>query len=605
MQAGFIPMEAGGMDHQSFWPGIFFPWTNSIGAGVGVVACPILILLIEIGTLVAKAQGFLKLTSKIYSTDGCHALNDTLTLTLVGLNGLSKTASSVTQTKNYSSKRKILQEIQNNDTLQQRNYFSVNHEEQGVSDFPSRFDFNKNCFLCGDSVDISASHKVKNPVVNVKSNDVHKAILKRCVERADEWRIPVKRKVEDDDSERYKAFLVAPTDITSHEKDYVSFKQLNEIMAKEGVQPIIHNFYSTTIKQSENDKKMEIIKEAARLIKSEILSISPNKEEFNLFKDLGSTSEILNFISQSLRTFMENIFTGKDIERKIGGIGQANVQAVHPKSIAAPLQLGLAITLHHSFGSRQLIDLLHPLGLCSSYGDVVDFERNSAVEINTDLEGYSPQLSVQHIADNADHNIGRNVPSSIGEKESYSLEQKITNEDILNAGNIPIISYRGDNKVCIISFRMITKRDSIYYGPALGFLVQVIDLDGKDYPTCITSTLYFIVNQGRKYGFTPVLTFDQPLYLQAFAMKKSNSDLSHVVLKLGGFHTQMSYIHAICSLMDGSGLKEVYEKIYAAETVTHLLSRKAYSRAERAMLLVDDALHLLLLEEWLKSCKQG
>ncbi|KAK4004356.1 hypothetical protein OUZ56_006093 [Daphnia magna] len=131
--------------------------------------------------------------------------------------------------KNYSSKRKILQAIQNNDTLQQRNYFSVNHEEQGVSDFPSRFDFNKNCFLCGDSVDISASHKVKNPVVNGKSNDVHKAILKR--------RIPVKRKVEDDDSERYKAFLVAPTDITSHEKDYVSFKQLNEIMAKEGVQP--------------------------------------------------------------------------------------------------------------------------------------------------------------------------------------------------------------------------------------------------------------------------------------------------------------------------------------------------------------------------------
>lgn len=67
----------------------------------------------------------------------------------------------------------------------------------------------------------------------------------------------------------------------------------------------------------------------------------------------------------------------------------------------------------------------------------------------------------------------------------------------------------------------------------------------------------------------------------------------------------MSYIHAVCSLMDGSGLKEVYEQIYAAETVTHLLSGKAYSRAERAMLLVDDALHLLLLEELLQSCKQG
>jgi cystathionine beta-lyase family protein involved in aluminum resistance len=72
--------------------------------------------------------------------------------------------------KNYSSRRKILRAIQNSDSLQQRHSFSVNHEEQVVSDFPSRFDFNKNCFLCGNSADISASHKAKNPVVNVKSN---------------------------------------------------------------------------------------------------------------------------------------------------------------------------------------------------------------------------------------------------------------------------------------------------------------------------------------------------------------------------------------------------------------------------------------------------
>jgi hypothetical protein len=101
------------------------------------------------------------------------------------------------------------------------------------------------------------------------------------------------------------------------------------------------------------------------------------------------------------------------------------------------------------------------------------------------------------------------------------------------------------------------------------FYFPFINLAASD-PTWITSTLYFIVNQGRKYGFTPVLTFDQPLYLKAFAIQKCNSDSSHIVLKHGGFHTQMSYIHAICSLMDGSGLKEVYEQIYAAETVTLL-----------------------------------
>ena len=38
--------------------------------------------------------------------------------------------------KNYSSKRKILQAIQNNNVLQQRNNFSVNNEEQEVSVFP-------------------------------------------------------------------------------------------------------------------------------------------------------------------------------------------------------------------------------------------------------------------------------------------------------------------------------------------------------------------------------------------------------------------------------------------------------------------------------------
>jgi hypothetical protein len=169
---------------------------------------------------------------------------------------------------------------------------------------------------------------------------------------------------------------------------------------------IIQNFYSATIKQSDKDKKNEIMKEVARLIKSDILSIPPNKKEFDLFHDLGTASDILSFIPQSLLNFLENIFTGKDIKRKIGAIGQAIVQAVRPKTIAAPLQLGLAITLHHLFGSRQIIDLIHPLGLCSSYGGVVDFERNSAVHINTDLEGYSAQCSVQHIEDNADHNIG-------------------------------------------------------------------------------------------------------------------------------------------------------------------------------------------------------
>jgi hypothetical protein len=45
-------------------------------------------------------------------------------------------------------------------------------------------------------------------------------------------------KVEDRDTEHYKAFLVAPSNITSHEDDNVYFKQLKKILSKEDVNRI-------------------------------------------------------------------------------------------------------------------------------------------------------------------------------------------------------------------------------------------------------------------------------------------------------------------------------------------------------------------------------
>jgi hypothetical protein len=44
-------------------------------------------------------------------------------------------------------------------------------------------------------------------------------------------------------------------------------------------------------------------------------------------------------------------------------------------------------------------------------------------------------------------------PAPFVRKKAIPWNRKITNEDILNTGKIPIISYRGDNKVWIINFR--------------------------------------------------------------------------------------------------------------------------------------------------------
>lgn len=76
-----------------------------------------------------------------------------------------------------------------------------------------------------------------------------------------------------------------------------------------------------------------------------------------------------------------------------------------------------------------------------------------------------------------------------------------------------------------------------------------------------------------------------------------NDPESKIVLKIGGFHTMMSFLGAIGHLMDGSGLSDLLSLIYATDKVPHLLSGKAISRAIRGHLLVDSALHALLLSQ--------
>lgn len=75
----------------------------------------------------------------------------------------------------------------------------------------------------------------------------------------------------------------------------------------------------------------------------------------------------------------------------------------------------------------------------------------------------------------------------------------------------------------------------------------------------------------------------------------SDYDESRIVLQLRGFHTIVSFFGSIGHLMDGSGLKEVMELIYAGDNVPLMLNGKEISRPIRAHQLVDPALHAMLL----------
>ena len=71
----------------------------------------------------------------------------------------------------------------------------------------------------------------------------------------------------------------------------------------------------------------------------------------------------------------------------------------------------------------------------------------------------------------------------------------------------------------------------------------------------------------------------------------------NVVCRLGGFHTLMSFLGSIGTLMAGSGLSNVLETVYGKNGVEHMMTGKAITRAIRGHFLIDAALNMILLKE--------
>ena len=71
----------------------------------------------------------------------------------------------------------------------------------------------------------------------------------------------------------------------------------------------------------------------------------------------------------------------------------------------------------------------------------------------------------------------------------------------------------------------------------------------------------------------PCVTFDQPLWWKACGINKEAG--LDIVIRLGGFHTVMSYLGAVGKVMKGSGIEELFNQVYAENTVQHIISGKA------------------------------
>ena len=352
------------------------------------------------------------------------------------------------------------------------------------------------------------------------------------------------------------------------------------------------------------------------------------------------------YLTPMLDLFLKEIITATGNEIKRAAIGQSIMQSSRPRSLLCPIQVGLAVQLHNMFGSRILIDFLHKLGYCISYSELLQFESCAAFHQNISLPPI-PEDSILHFAaDNVDHNIrtldGHNTFHGMGiigiiTPGCFSPldvpRRTVTNAEILSVGKIEFKILKL-NSCKNLSFKFEKLKDSstvdntrllgtlwqsawilkpnqpqwngymqsVLDGPHPGkstvHIMPMIDEKSSDY-SCIYTTMMFIAQQSKKYGKTPLLTFDQPLYWKAVEIQTQEKDsiINDIVLILGSFHTLMSFLGSIGHLMTGTALQPLLEQVYAENTVPHILSGKAVSRARRAHLLAICALEGLKISE--------
>ncbi|VDI60803.1 Hypothetical predicted protein, partial [Mytilus galloprovincialis] len=179
----------------------------------------------------------------------------------------------------------------------------------------------------------------------------------------------------------------------------------NVITLRKTATSILHDFHQKQNASDPESEKMNIIKAAASLIKSDIKSKIGTKTEYPSVSDVESLECNEHYLPDSLRLFLNSLISTCNHSLKLSAIGQTIIQATRPRSLIAPLQIGLAVQMHHHFGSRFLIDSLYNMGFSSSYSEVQRYEMNAAMSQGTDIPEVTEEGNLQYIADNVDHNL--------------------------------------------------------------------------------------------------------------------------------------------------------------------------------------------------------
>ena len=227
------------------------------------------------------------------------------------------------------------------------------------------------------------------------------------------------------------------------------------ITYRQNANSILRDYYNKPKDVDMELQKIQLIEAAACLLKSEIKNTATSEKDF--YPDAKNLNAVnsLAYLPPLVRLFCTKLFVGRNITTKVAAIGQSILQAVRPRAVVAPLQIGLSIQMHHKFRSKYLIETLHSLGFCSSYIEVLKFERNAAMSTGVDLNTHlKADSSVKFMADNVDHNIctlnGENTFHGMGMIASITKgrfctrhisRSEVSDKELLAASSIDIIPF--------------------------------------------------------------------------------------------------------------------------------------------------------------------
>ena len=157
-------------------------------------------------------------------------------------------------------------------------------------------------------------------------------------------------------------------------------------------------FSSSSIKaESVVDKlrSKDPVRECARLLKEEC-----RRYDFELEGSYKTSEDLLssynNWMSNRLSNwekFFNELFPyykqSDTIKRKCGTVFQIMYNLVHNASKVSPLSVWIAETIHDIAKSKKLIEILHRLGICVHYKEVLQIDTGIAERIIASLDSGS------------------------------------------------------------------------------------------------------------------------------------------------------------------------------------------------------------------------